>query len=150
MSLIGRLIKLSPAHLRVLGEAVFGLAIAAILLRFWSFRRIAAHIGHVQPAHASAVPFRPGPLPGPAERIAWGLAAAARHVPWPAPCLVQALAGAWMLRRRQMAYEIILAVRRGSSESLSAHAWLIMGEGIVTGGHVDPAGYNFVAIFSRS
>jgi hypothetical protein len=150
MSLIGRLIKLTPAHWRVLGEAVFGLAIAAILLRFWSFRRIAARIGHVQPAHASAVPFPPAPLSGPAERIAWGLSAAARHVPWPALCLVQALAGVWMLRRRQMAYQIILGVRRGDHESLSAHAWLTMGEGIVTGGHEDPAGYNFVAILSRS
>jgi hypothetical protein len=149
MSLICRLIKLRPGHWWVLGEAAFGLAIAAMLLRYWPFKRIAARIGHTQPASASTLPFPPGPLSGQAQRVAWGLATAVRHVPWPALCLVQALAGAWMLRRRQLAYEIILGVRLCNLESMSSHAWLTMDEGIVTGGHEDPACYNLVASFTR-
>ena len=58
---------------------------------------------------------------------------AARHSPTPAKCLSQALAAAWMLRRRGVAGTIKLGAARGPEGALAFHAWLTAGPYIVTG-----------------
>lgn len=58
---------------------------------------------------------------------------AARHAPMPAKCLSQALAAAWMLRRRGVAGTIKLGAARGPEGALAFHAWLTVGPHIVTG-----------------
>jgi hypothetical protein len=51
----------------------------------------------------------------------------------PAKCLSQALAAAWMLRRRGGAGTIKLGAAREPEGALAFHAWLTVGPHIVTG-----------------
>jgi SAM-dependent methyltransferase len=58
---------------------------------------------------------------------------AARHVPFPAVCLPQALALSAMLSLRGIASTLRLGVKRDRAQLL-AHAWVVVGEEVVLGG----------------
>lgn len=122
-----------------LGEAAAFAEAAALLLVLRvgigrvPFRRLARWCGlHAgEPANAA--------LPAPHEpAIGVGIALrrAARRVPWEATCLMQALAGAAMLRRRRVGATVHLGVARddASDAGLAAHAWLRAGDLTLTGG----------------
>jgi hypothetical protein len=47
-----------------------------------------------------------------------------RHSPWKNRCLVQSLAGRWMLNRRGISSELWLGVAPGNDNKVIAHAWL--------------------------
>lgn len=70
-----------------------------------------------------------------AARVGWALRAIAARTPWSSTCLVQALAGLVMLRRRHIAGTLYLGVAKDSlqPEALAAHAWLRCGPTILTG-----------------
>ena len=70
-----------------------------------------------------------------ARFIARRVARLARYVPWRTTCLVQAIAGRLLLRRRGIAATIRFGVAHGEA-GLSAHAWLIVGDQILLGGAV--------------
>ena len=58
-------------------------------------------------------------------RIAWAVPAAAAHLPLMTTCLVQALAGETMLRRRGYACELRFGVQPPAPDSvLNAHSWI--------------------------
>ena len=57
----------------------------------------------------------------------------ARNLPWECQCLVQAVAGKAMLRRRSMPTTLYLGVAKDENARLCAHAWLRCGDVIVTG-----------------
>jgi hypothetical protein len=59
-----------------------------------------------------------------------------RRVPWRADCLVQALAGQRMLRRRGIASRIVVGTARHTDGRLDAHAWLVWGDRVVLGGDI--------------
>jgi hypothetical protein len=59
-----------------------------------------------------------------AEEIAWATARAARHVPFKAVCLPQAMAARIMLRRRGVASVLHFGAARGRDKPIDAHAWL--------------------------
>lgn len=81
-----------------------------------------------------------------AAEIGWALRATAAHTPWNNTCLVQALAGAAMLRQRRIPATLTLGVARESAtEHLIAHAWLRCGEEVLTG---DAARDRFVELAS--
>ena len=81
----------------------------------------AAFIGHT--------PVRQ--LPRRAARI---VRKVARHVPFPAVCLPQAMALQWMLRRRGIASRLIFGARRkAEGTGLDFHAWLTVGGKCVIG-----------------
>jgi len=67
--------------------------------------------------------------------LGWALRAAATRTPWKSTCLAQALAGARMLRRRDLPGRVALGVARSAEppRPLEAHAWLSSGEEILTG-----------------
>jgi hypothetical protein len=67
-------------------------------------------------------------------RIAWAIPRAAAVVPWRADCLRQAEAARHWLDRRGMASEVRLGVRKTEAGGIEAHAWLLCGRKIVTGG----------------
>jgi len=69
---------------------------------------------------------------GSAERVAAAVRRASQRVPG-ASCLVQALAGSWMLERRGIASRIRIGVDKESGR-FSAHAWLTVDDVIVLGG----------------
>ena len=74
------------------------------------------------------------------EQVTFAIPRVARRVPWRADCLVQALAGERWLRRRGIAAQIVIGVRKNGPAPLDAHAWLEAGDHIVTGG--ETAGFS--------
>jgi hypothetical protein len=125
----------------ILIEAALALIAAGAAIRFLRFRRIAPSLGMAMPAR----PATPGPEDASsstaicldeAVRIkstGWAISTAAGHLPWRSTCLVQAIAGRWMLRRRSIPSTLCIGVDRGAIARLEAHAWLRSGNFVLTG-----------------
>jgi hypothetical protein len=134
---VGRFARLSAARKRLLGEAVVGLALARAAMGCVPFRRIAAWLGTSGAVGQSAATDEEMRVAG---EIGWAVGVVARRVPWDGRCLAQALAATGMLRRRGLEGTVSFgAAREGASElelgaGFSAHAWLQVGECVVTGG----------------
>lgn len=94
-------------------------------LTLFSYRRMGRHIAGFGASDA--------PTAGELRRVAWGIAAVARLVPF-ASCLTQALAGQYTLARSGKVAQIRIGIERDTGSELRAHAWLISGPHIVLGG----------------
>ena len=70
------------------------------------------------------------------DRIGYVLPRVGRRLPWRADCLVQALAGQRWLRRKGLASRITIGVDNQTDATFAAHAWLLCGERVVTGGDI--------------
>lgn len=120
--------SLPLADWALLSEAAICLALARLALRFAPFHQIASRLGaFVSPQEArarSAAPADPTRAARLAERVGWAVRAAARHVPFAAVCLPQAIAARAMLRRRGVASVLHFGVAEGGSKAFDAHAWL--------------------------
>jgi hypothetical protein len=70
-----------------------------------------------------------------ATQVAWAVDAAACRLPFDSTCLMRALAGAWMLRRRRIPATVYLGAARDPDDATAmiAHAWLRVGPAIVAG-----------------
>lgn len=66
-------------------------------------------------------------------RVGWAVATAARAVPR-ATCLTQAVAARWLLARRGRPALLSIGVAPRPGGGIEAHAWLVSGARIVTGG----------------
>lgn len=103
-----------------------------VLLRLFPFRRIMRWFQLTQGAStvisSDQDMFR-------AARIGRVIRDWAGQTPWHNSCLVQALAGMAMLRRRRIAGTLYLGVARpgGAGSAIAAHAWLCSGEVVLTG-----------------
>lgn len=110
---------------------LLGLMRAAILL--FPFQRIARWLklitGEPPPCQLT------NPQQDLAERVGWAIRAASARTIWQSTCLVQALAGAHMLQRRQLPANLTLGVAQNGEfkEGFAAHAWLRCGNLILTG-----------------
>lgn len=108
-------------------------------LPFAHLSRVLGALGQESPAYvkpaAAAV----------ATRVRQLLAMAARGLPWPSTCLMEASAGKVMLARRGVPSTLYLGVRRSSTE-LEAHAWLRVGDLAITGG--DGEDFTVIARYS--
>jgi len=125
----------------ILIEAALLLIVAGAAIRFLRFRRIAPSLGVAAPARPTMV----GPEDASsstatgldeAVRIksaGWAISTAAGHLPWRSTCLVQAIAGRWMLRRRSIPSTLCIGVGRGAITRLEAHAWLRSRNFVLTG-----------------
>ncbi len=81
--------------------------------------------------------------------VAAAIAAAMQGIPWHSSCLVQALAGAAMLKRRRLDGVLYLGVRLtpGSrTGGMAAHAWLRSGSTVLVGAEGRTA-YTVIARF---
>lgn len=70
------------------------------------------------------------------RRLAYVIPRVAQRLPWRADCLVQALAGQNWLLRAGIGSQIVLGVPIDQTGDFEAHAWLVAGDRIVTGGDV--------------
>ena len=70
------------------------------------------------------------------RRVAFAIPCMGARVPWRSDCLVQALAAQRWLGRAGILAKIDLGVR--TIDGVEAHAWLIAGGRIVTGGDIGP------------
>jgi hypothetical protein len=73
------------------------------------------------------------------------IVAAARRLPWHSTCLMLALAGRTLLRRRGVASTLVIGVARNDGV-FAAHAWLLAEDGVVCGGR-EAAGYTRIGRF---
>ena len=61
---------------------------------------------------------------------------AVSFIPWKIKCLTQAVTAKFILRKRGIASTLYLGVKKSESKKLEAHAWLRVGNEIVTGKEV--------------
>ena len=71
------------------------------------------------------------------ERIAYVIPRVAARLPWRTDCLVQAIAAKRWLARSGIVSRLHFGVPREKQPEFEAHAWLTVGERIVTGGDID-------------
>ena len=70
-------------------------------------------------------------------RIGFVVTFASRYLPWRSDCLPQALAARNWLLGHKLTSEIRIGVERAKNGEFGAHAWLMHGDMIVTGGETD-------------
>ena len=71
-----------------------------------------------------------------ADRIGFIIPRVAKRLPWRSDCLIQAIAAQEWLAERGMGSELRIGVERPSDGLFGAHAWLVRGERIITGGDI--------------
>ncbi len=123
-----RFAQVGPTRRALVVEAVVCLLLARLGLIFVPFPKLARRLGSfVSPNDPRALAAR---APGPrdqaalAAEIGWAVTRAARHAPFEAVCLPQAMAAQVMLRRRGVASVMHFGAARGEDKPLDAHAWL--------------------------
>jgi hypothetical protein len=127
------LIELSTEQRLLLAEAVFWIALARLALIFVPFRFLAIWFGTVTlPEERQPAAALPPHAARQAAAIGWAVRCAARHLPFRAVCLPQAIAAKAMLNRRHIANVMHFGVSH-IDRKLSAHAWLNAGDIEVTG-----------------
>lgn len=70
-------------------------------------------------------------------RIAYVIPRISGRLPWRSDCLIQAMAAQNWLKSAGHASEIQIGVERPEGGDFGAHAWLVCGDVIVTGGKID-------------
>jgi hypothetical protein len=126
-----RFVGLARAERRLFLEAVIWLGLFRAVLVSVPFRGIAPHLG----AHMAETPSGEE-MPEKqrlAKEVARAVSRADRHVPWEAKCLVQAMAGKKMLKRRGIETTLYLGLAKNEEAGLQAHAWLRCGDKILLG-----------------
>lgn len=124
-------------------QAAASLTVARLALRTTSFWRVLRWLGMHE------VTSDPARTPSDLQRaqvIGWAVGAASRRLPWHSTCLMEAVAGAALLRRHSLPATLSLGVGRGagpqappalpgagSQDAMLAHAWLRCGEFVLTG-----------------
>jgi hypothetical protein len=108
-------------------EAVAWLLLTRLSLIFIPFPRLARHLGTFVPptdARALATSEASHDHARVAEEISWAVTRAARHAPFKAVCLPQAMAARIMLKRRGVDSVLHFGAAKGQDKPLDAHAWL--------------------------
>ena len=70
------------------------------------------------------------------SRVAFAVPIVAARVPWRADCLVQALAAQHWLWRKGIPTTLHVGVHKEIPAEFEAHAWLMQGGTIITGGDI--------------
>jgi hypothetical protein len=118
---IRALSRLPAADRRLLVRAALWLPAVDLGLRTLGFTRVRRLLARgASPAAGAAAPAE---RPGQAERLAWIVAAAARHHLYPVKCLTRSLVLWHLLARRGIAADLRIGVHPESG-SLRAHAWV--------------------------
>lgn len=144
---LARLRALDGRHLLLLTQAAAALGIARLAVGCLPIRRATRLFG----LRVAAPPFAAHTMtPPPGQDVAWAIATAAGRLPWHSTCLMQALAGAALLRRRRLPALVFFGVPRGSvtmGAFTSAHAWLDCDGHILTGAAEQP-NFRQIVVFS--
>ncbi|EME71274.1 hypothetical protein H261_03728 [Paramagnetospirillum caucaseum] len=141
---IDKLRRASAAEILLLMEAMTLLCVVKAGVLTLPFRWLAALTGLELSSATTAE--KAGPEGDP-EWVGKAVRAMAARTPWKSTCLVQAITGAIMLRRRGIPASLLLGVAKESG--LIAHAWLKSGDVFVTGyaGHQT---YRVISVFTVS
>jgi hypothetical protein len=145
MNRLAKFLRQSRPDRRLLIETLVLLCWAKFLIRAVPFRWIALHLG--RPMAESPVDVGDAQCQL-ALRVGWAVQAVARHVPPGFVCLPQALAAKWMLRRRRLPSTLYLGMQRMDESKLTAHAWLRVGDKILTG-RAESLDHTVIATFAE-
>lgn len=104
---------------------------ARIAIKLFTFQRLKSHLGTPLQSH-DIVPLSPA-THDQLARIGLNIRRAAKVAPWHAMCYEQALAARWMLVRRGYRTTLYIGMRKSPDGALQGHAWLRVGDHIVTG-----------------
>jgi hypothetical protein len=115
---IRALSRLPAADRRLFVRAALWLPAVDLGLRTLGFTRVRRLL-----ARGASPAAAPTERPGQAERVAWIVAAAARHHLYPVKCLTRSLVLWHLLARRGIAADLRIGVHPESG-SLRAHAWV--------------------------
>ena len=110
---------------------LLGLARLALLIA--PFRRIAPHLGVMNP-DGPAIPLATRAQMSRAYRLGRLIEATAAITPWQSKCLAQAMVAALALRVHRIPYLLCLGVAKDEAKGLKAHAWVATDRVAVTGG----------------
>ncbi|HEY0107198.1 MAG TPA: lasso peptide biosynthesis B2 protein [Rhizomicrobium sp.] len=123
-----RFAKVGGDRRRLVVEAVLYLLAARLALVVIPFPRLAKRLGAFVPPSDPRAKTKGDEAPAEhaalAREIGWAVTRAARHVPFRAVCLPQAMAAQFMLRGRGVATVLHFGAGRGADKPLEAHAWL--------------------------
>lgn len=141
------LTALSGSEKLLVAEAGIGLLCSAIAVKVLPFRHTIRIIGLSDGSAPTDVTH--GQLAA-AERVGWAVRGVAARTPWTNTCLMQATAGAALLRRRRIPAELRLGVVKDAAvpEGLTAHAWLTCGGLVLTGEEPNLDRYAVVGLYS--
>ena len=126
--------KLPRTEKMLLMEAFYRLLTARLAILIFPFRKIAPRLGvHMQETPTAEQPQYTRIL----LQIRQAVRRASRYTPWESACLVQAIAGKRMLKRRNIPSTLYLGLTKSEKEKekkkLKAHAWLRSGNIILLG-----------------
>ncbi|MFK0687003.1 lasso peptide biosynthesis B2 protein [Mesorhizobium sp. IMUNJ 23033] len=125
---LSRVLSLSGSEMLFLAHCLLVVAAVRLGLTLFSYNRLRRMVTQLDAPHEAGI--------GDLRRVAWGVAAAARLVPY-ASCLTQAISGQYILARQGNASKIRIGIERDTGTQLKAHAWLISGNHIVLGGSIN-------------
>lgn len=116
-------------------EAFVLLIVVAIALRTLKFAGVVnwLDLQEAAPGLPVCLPLATRPSDVCSRRLSAAVESTSKRMYPQRPCLPGALVGSIMLTRRGIPNEIILGVAHSPDISLSAHAWLLANEAIVTG-----------------
>lgn len=110
---------------KLFAEAWYFLAKARLMLVFREFKEIVPSLEGDADARKGSIEEL--------QSIKLSIARACTKSPWRTKCFEQALAAGLMLQRRNIQRATYFGVRKNTSGSIDAHAWLKSGDFIVTG-----------------
>jgi hypothetical protein len=122
---VGQFLRLDGADRLLLVEAVLLLALSRLALLALPFRRIIPWL--------ERMPDSPDADAATILAVRRAVLRAARHVPWNAVCLPQAMACKAMLARRGQGSALHIGAAMTDRKELMAHAWLVAGGMVVVG-----------------
>lgn len=128
--------RLSWRQWLLLIEASGAMAYAWLALRVLPFRRVSATWGaplRQAPPFTFTFNLNTAPLDPRAEQVGWAIRSVNHRLPWQGTCLIQAVAARQMLRRRRIANVLYFGVRHSTTKPIDAHAWLSVGQHVLTG-----------------
>lgn len=118
-------LRMPLADRLLLFEAIVLLGLARLAIVSLPFRLIARSLQRLGPVSGYNEKLLP--------RVRRAVIVAARHVPWNAVCLPQAIAAMVMLARRGCGSTVHLGAGKTAEGALTGHAWLVCGDTIVVG-----------------
>lgn len=128
----------------ILLETCFYLTLSTITVRLIPFRIISSILGEHMAVSSDE-------LSSSDERIALhirqAIFRAKNNLPWKVVCLPMAMTAKMMLGQRSLESTLYMGVKKGELGELSAHAWLRVGELIVTG-ELEKEDFTIVASFA--
>jgi hypothetical protein len=144
---ITKFIKLPVKEKAMLGEALYRLLQARLMLWVLPFNKVAPRLGkhmletpvEVQPEYTETV-----------QQVRQSIRRLSRRTPWESACLVQAIAAKKMLNRRGIPSTLYLGVTKDKEQEkgMKAHAWLRSGNIFLTGKEgVNLSAFTVVSMF---